>query len=364
MVKKTTQPTSATAPSLLILLAALAVGAWFVFPYLSVIGLAALMAFLFRPLYKKLLSSTKRSGIAAALTFFISTVLVLIPLGLVLLLTVTQLTSLAGSASAYAANNNIDLPNFIESSISTLNTAIAPLIGNQEIITNQGIADFLRSVIPGAAQTITTVLVGVVGNIPTMVILTIMYTALFVELLVYGEKVISTIKHLSPFSQEVTTLYLQRIADMTNAMAKGQLLISVIISILSATLLLLLGLHDYYFLMIVLFTVLNLVPLGCGIVVIPAALLAIMLGNIVPGIVVLVLYLVVSNLDSLIRPKIMPKNARLSAGLTMLAAFGGITYFGLLGIIYGPIIVIVVLTTVELYVNGETEFVATTKSLR
>lgn len=357
MAQKTTHPasTSASTPTLLVLLVTLAIGLWFVYPYLSVIGLAALMAFFFRPLYKKLVSLTKRNGLAASATFIASIVLVLIPIALVLLLTVAQLTSLAGSVSAYVAHNNITLPSFIEAFINTLNAAGAPFTNHQAIITNQGITDFFRSVVPGVARTTATVLLGVVGSIPTMVVLTIMYTVLFVEFLIHGEKIISVIKRLSPFNQEVTTLYLQRIGDMTNAMAKGQLLISIIISVLSAMLLLLLGLNDYFFLMVVLFTVLNLVPLGCGIIVIPVALLAIMLGNVVPGITVLALYLVVSNLDSLIRPKIMPKSVQLSAGLTMLAAFGGITYFGLLGIIYGPIIMIVVLTTVDLYVSQRTD---------
>ena len=199
------------------------------------------------------------------------------------------------------------------------------------------------------AQTATAIIITTVGNIPTAVILTIMYIVLFVEFLVYGKKLVATLYRISPFETNATKMYLQRIGHMTNAMVKGQLLLSVIISFLSACLMLLLGLQDYFFLLFILFTVLNLVPLGCGILLIPIAIVAILLGNVIPGVIVLALYLIISNLDSVIRPRIMPKDATMSAGLTIIAAFGGIAAFGLLGVVYGPVLMIVILTTIELF---------------
>jgi predicted PurR-regulated permease PerM len=77
--------------------------------------------------------------------------------------------------------------------------------------------------------------------------------------------------------------------------------------------------------------------------------IGILTGLVWQGAVVLVLYLFVSNLDAVIRPRIIPKSITLSAGLTMLAAFGGIALFGLLGVVYGPIIMIVLVTSVEMY---------------
>jgi predicted PurR-regulated permease PerM len=59
----------------------------------------------------------------------------------------------------------------------------------------------------------------------------------------------------------------------------------------------------------------------------------------------------VANLDAVIRPRIIPKTITLSPGLTMLAAFGGITLFGLVGVVYGPIIMIVIVTSIEMYLQ-------------
>ncbi len=57
-------------------------------------------------------------------------------------------------------------------------------------------------------------------------------------------------------------------------------------------------------------------------------------------------FLIVTNIDNYIRPKVVPDNARLPAALTILGAFAGVSYFGFLGVIYGPMIMIFVMTTI------------------
>lgn len=339
------------APIVIALLIALIGGFLFIFPYISVVCLAALMAFLFFPLYEKFTRWMKNSGIAASATFILSIIFVLVPIAITLILTVSQLSSLAVTVTDQLSQHGSTVPDVVSGAVGGINAAIAPFNGNEAIITDQGVSEFLRTAVPAIAATVTRMLLGIVGSIPVMVILSIMYIILFVEFLINGRKILSIITRLSPFDKATTSLYLQRVGLMTNAMAKGQLLISLIISVLSAALLMILGLGDYFFLMVVVFTILNLVPLGCGIIVMPIAIIAILLGNVVPGLIVLILYILVSNLDSVIRPKIMPKGAHLSAGLTMLAAFGGITYFGLLGVVYGPIIMILIVTTIDLYLK-------------
>jgi len=138
---------------------------------------------------------------------------------------------------------------------------------------------------------------------------------------------------------------------MATAMVKGQFFISAVISALSAFLLIFLGMGQYFFLIFVLFTLLNLIPLGCGILMIPITIIAMLTGNFWPGLIVLIAYILISNLDSVIRPRIVPKTVTLSAGLTTLVAFGGIYYFGLLGVVYGPIVMIVIVTTITTYVT-------------
>lgn len=332
------------------LMLALVAGLVFVSPYLGVVCLAALMAYLFHPIFRALSRRINSPAIAASLTLLASLIIVILPIAFVLFLTFVQLGSLASDlTTAYSGPAASALPESVQQAIGAFNTLLAPLSGQDPLVTGQGVVDFLRSTVPDVITTFVRILVGVVGSIPVAVIMSIMYATLFLEFLIHGKKLLAIIRDISPFDTRVTNIYLSRIGVMANAMAKGQLLISFIISVLSAFLLVFLGLGEYFFLMVVVFTLLNLVPLGCGIVVIPITIIAMLLGNVGPAIAVLVLYILVSNLEAVIRPRLIPKGAQLSAGLTMLAAFGGIYYYGLLGVIYGPILMIVIVTTLSMY---------------
>jgi hypothetical protein len=108
---------------------------------------------------------------------------------------------------------------------------------------------------------------------------------------------------------------------------------------------------DFFVLMTVAFAFFNLIPLGAGIIAYPIIIVGMVLGAFWPGVVALVLISIVSNLESFLRPKFIPKSITLTNGLTMLAAFGGISLFGLLGVVYGPIIMIIVVTSIQMYLD-------------
>lgn len=322
----------------------------FVAPFLSIIALAALMAYLFYPLYKKIGTKVKNAPTAAGLTFLLSAVFIIGPIILVLFITVLQLISLGASVTAQYANVDIaSLPETVRTTIDTVNSALAPFSGQSAIFPIDGVVDFFRNTLPNIIKGTVSIAIGIAGSIPVTIILTIMYIILFTEFLVYGKKLLSTLSLLSPFNMTTTHMYLERIGIMAKAMVKGQFLISAIISALSAFLLVFLGMGHYFLLIFVVFTLLNLIPLGCGIVMIPITLISILSGNFWPGLIVLIIYMLVANLESFIRPRVIPKSVTLSAGLTSLAAFGGIYYYGLIGVVYGPIVMIIIVTTIKMY---------------
>ncbi len=329
---------------------ALIVGLIFVSPFVSLIALAALTAFLFLPLYSRLVKKMA-PGFAATLTLIASVIVVGVPLFLVFVISVVQISQLAATINGlFEGQTPSSIPTIIQDIVTAVNTAIAPFVGTEVAISVQAVSDVIRTTLPEVLLAFTRFLTGFIGGIPVAIILTIMYIILFCEFLMFHKQIKKNIISLSPFSHKVTSTYLDRIGLMTNAMAKGQLLISFIISLLSAIILtVFLGLGDYFFLMVIVFTVLNLIPLGCGILVIPITIIAMLSGMWVPGLIALILYILVSNLDAVIRPRIIPKSITLSAGLTMLSAFAGIGAFGLLGVIYGPILMIMIVTSVEMY---------------
>ena len=94
----------------------------------------------------------------------------------------------------------------------------------------------------------------------------------------------------------------------------------------------------------------SIIPLGGGIVTIPFGIGMIFYGNIVGGaFVVLWHLLVVTNIDNFLRPVLVPRDARLNSALMLLAVFAGIAMFGPWGIVIGPVLMILIVTTVDVY---------------
>jgi hypothetical protein len=59
--------------------------------------------------------------------------------------------------------------------------------------------------------------------------------------------------------------------------------------------------------------------------------------------------IVVTNIDNVLRPILVPKEARLDSALMLLSVFAGIAMFGAFGIVIGPVLMIVIVTTISVY---------------
>jgi len=56
-----------------------------------------------------------------------------------------------------------------------------------------------------------------------------------------------------------------------------------------------------------------------------------------------------------LRPQLVPKTARLDPALTILSVFAGLKMFGFLGIVIGPVIMIILVTTIQEYLDYVTK---------
>lgn len=144
---------------------------------------------------------------------------------------------------------------------------------------------------------------------------------------------------------------------MTNSMVKGQFVVAIAQGFIGAVSLQVAGL-DYFAFFALILTVLSIVPLGGGIITIPTGIIMILLGNVSGGLIVLLThFIIVTNIDNYIRPKLVPQDISLNPALTMISVFAGLALFGFLGIVAGPVLFILALTTLQVYIkvtNGST----------
>jgi predicted PurR-regulated permease PerM len=191
---------------------------------------------------------------------------------------------------------------------------------------------------------------GAVGSIAGAVTSAIIFLYVFIALLVNREKVRTLIGQLNPLGDEVTDLYLKKTGAMVRGTVNGQFVIALCQGVAGAASIYVAGFHHGFFIFAILLTALSIIPLGGGIVTIPFGIGMIFYGNIIGGsFVVLWHLLVVTNIDNLLRPILVPRDARLNSALMLLSVFAGIGMFGPWGIVIGPVLMILIVTTIDVY---------------
>jgi predicted PurR-regulated permease PerM len=189
-----------------------------------------------------------------------------------------------------------------------------------------------------------------VGGIVALVTALILFLYVFLALLTNGTKVLDLFRDLNPLGQQVSDIYLAKVGAMVSATVKGQFIIAVCQGVAGAVSVYIGGIHDGFFMFVIFLTVLSFIPLGGGIVTIPLGVGMAVFGNPVGGIFVIVFHIiVVTNIDNLLRPFLVPKSAHLHPALMLLAVVAGLQMFGFIGIVLGPVLMIVIVTTISVY---------------
>jgi predicted PurR-regulated permease PerM len=90
--------------------------------------------------------------------------------------------------------------------------------------------------------------------------------------------------------------------------------------------------------------------LGIGLVFIPAAIFLFLKGRIGAAIFFVVFYLLVSGgIEYILKPKLVGSRVQMHTLLVFLAIVGGLKLFGVMGMIYGPLVVTGFLTLTDIY---------------
>jgi predicted PurR-regulated permease PerM len=100
--------------------------------------------------------------------------------------------------------------------------------------------------------------------------------------------------------------------------------------------------------------------IGIGVVFVPTAVYLILKGRLAAGIFFIVFYMLLSmGTEYLFKPKLVGKKVRMHPLLVFFAIIGGLKLYGVIGIIYGPLVVTGFLTLAEIYRTNYQKFVET-----
>ncbi len=326
---------------------ALLFGAYFLRRYFMLIVIAAIVAYLFTPVHNRL-KTKLNGGLATTLTVLIALGTVVIPIIGVISLATVQISHMLIGVADWA--KTADLNALGDKAIATVNQLLAKLPFQAPTITLES----LRSNVGKVAQTIGEWLLrtisGAAGGAIGFITSAIIFLYVLISLLVNRAEVITLIRRLNPLGEEVTDLYLAKMGAMVKGTVKGQFIIAVIQGTLGAVSIYIAGFHDAFFIFAIFLTALSVIPLGSGIVTIPFGIGMMFFGNIAGGLFVVLFHLIgITNVDNFLRPILVPKQARLDPALMLLSVFSGIAMFGFFGIILGPVLMIIIVTTISVY---------------
>ncbi len=169
-------------------------------------------------------------------------------------------------------------------------------------------------------------------------------------LLIDGDKLVSFITDLSPLPGEQDEKLIQKFKDMGGAILIGNGLGGLIQGVLGGIVFMLFDLKSP-FLWGVIMSLLAFLPIaGIGVVFIPAAIYLFLNERIAASIFFVIFYIILSgSIEYFFKPKLVGKRVKMHALLVFFSIIGGLELFGILGIIYGPLVATAFLTLTDIY---------------
>jgi predicted PurR-regulated permease PerM len=332
-------------PSLLIL--------YFVFqifqPFIMSIFLATVLACLTFPIYSWLAGKLGgRQNLAALLMCLAVTALIIVPFVIVLTQLAIQATQTYQQLQAAISRGDLqssmdfrELPyigQIVRKLEKTLALDWAAFVGSLASLVQHVSLFFLRqshSVISSLTHFST-------------VVFFMIFTMFF--LFRDGQRLVAQLQSWTPLSENYESRIMERFRDVSSATVVGSLVTSLAQGATGGISLWLVGIPNVL-LWSTLTALFSLVPLvGTAIVWAPWALYLFAIGSWWRGSILVILSIVlVGSIDNVLKPWLIEGKAKMHTVLVFFSILGGISYFGIVGMIAGPIVVALGLTFLDLY---------------
>jgi len=198
----------------------------------------------------------------------------------------------------------------------------------------------------------------IASNVLKFIVYFLFMVLVIYYLLIDGDRLISFIVDLSPLPKEQDKKLIQKFKDMSGAILIGNGLGGLIQGVSGGIVFWLFGLKSAFLWGVIMGLLAFLPIIGVGVVFIPAAIYLVLKGRIAAGIFFVIFYFILSGgVEYLIKPKLVGQRVKMHTLLVFLSIIGGLKLFGILGIIYGPLIVTGFLTLTDIYYASYQELV-------
>lgn len=319
---------------------------WLLWPFVSTIILAAVVTGVFIPVYRYFNRKCKPS-LASILTCIVIFLVIFIPIVSFVGILSKEAYDMYLMAKGAVLSDNIQ--NLLQGSM-VLEKANLILSNFNITITgeelNKAISEVGRVVglfLYEQARAITSNILQFLVNFFFMLLI-IFY------LLIDRQRLLSFVVDLSPLPDDQDEKLFQKFKDMAGAILIGNGLGGLIQGILGGIVFAIFGIKSPFLWGVIMGLMAFLPILGIGIIFIPAAIYLFLVGRIAAGIFFIIFYVILSGgIEYIFKPRLVGQRVQIHTLLVFLSIIGGLKLFGILGIIYGPLIVTAFLTLTDIY---------------
>lgn len=314
--------------------------------FLMPMFMAALFAAILSPAHRWLTKKLgNRTNLASILIIAGIILLVLIPLSLFIGVVVAQAVSVSQSITPWVQS-------FINEP-TTLTTYMQKLPYYEQILPYRTLIIEKAGLLVG---NVSTFLINSLSEVTKMTVGAVFSSIIMLYAMFYfltiGETLLKKILYFLPLQDSDEQRLLHRFTSVTKATLKGTLIIGALQGTVCGFAFLLAGIQAPVF-WGAMMAVLSIIPaFGTAIIWGPALILLALKGEFLGvGILAVLCGAIAGNLDNIVRPRLVGKDTELHDLLILFGTLGGITMFGILGIIIGPIIAALFTTIWEIYGN-------------
>ena len=321
--------------------------------FLMALLLGAITAGMCQPIYLRMLRWLRGRRVLAALLLVVGLIVLVIgPLSTLLGIVVGQAVEVTQDVGPWVEaqiKNPGGLTNLVDR-VPFLSGLIERLPFDPVLPDRERMIELAGSAVQNAGRLLVDGLAAAGRGTVTFLLRLFIYLYAVFFFLLSGRALLDRILYLSPLDDDDEQQIMERFTSVTRATLRGSLLIGALQGFMAGVGFAIAGVPGSAFwgTIVVVFSVIP--GVGAPIIWVPAVLWLLATGQALPA-ALLAVYCgaVVGSIDNLLRPRLVGSDARMSDLMILISTLGGISLFGPVGFIVGPIVAAVFVTLWDVY---------------
>ncbi len=331
---------------------------WLLLPFMAILIMGAVVSGIFYPIYRYIKRHPKiRPSFASMLTCILIFFLLFVPIVFFVGSLTQQAYGLYQKAQGATINQQIDgllqQSHILDIANNILEKFQIEITGEELKKGVSEAAKFVGLFLFEQARTIASNTLAFVVNFFLMLMVIFF-------LLLDGDKLVAYIVDLSPLPSDQEFMLISKFSDIAGAILVVNGLGGFIQGLLGGLTFWIFGFPSAFLWGVIMGLLAFLPIIGIGVVFIPTAIYLFLQGRVAAGIFFIIFYFVLSmGIEYIFKPKVVGQRVKMHPLLVFFAIIGGLKLFGILGIIYGPLVVTGFLTMADIYRSNYQQLVET-----